>query len=148
MGRLEGPVEIAVRAVERNPELLDEQLSHQIGSFARELVDGRGVAQAAPRPLDVAGERFGRVPFRAADDPPLRPERVRRFRLVGPGHDDDAGAPAGRGERRRAAGDPGADDEDVDDVVAHAIDSSRAMSVASTEWVNAPTDTKSTPVSA
>ena len=132
---------------ERDAERAAQELFDEIGPFRREQGDGRGIAQAAPGFFDIRRETLRCVSLRASDDSPLRPERVGRLGLFGSGNDENTGARPRSGERRRTAGNAGSDHENVVDL-AHTASSSREMSLARTEWVSAPTETKFAPDSA
>jgi hypothetical protein len=148
MGTLESPVKSRALAVEGDAELVDEKRPDEIRALAGEKQGGLGRAEPVARALDVGGEPFGRVSRRPRDDAALRVEGVRLLRLLG-ARDDRDGRAAARGRQGgRAAGDTGAQDEDVGRLLVHPTKSSSETSAASTEWVSAPTETPSAPARA
>ena len=67
VGSLERPVEVGALPVERHPELVDQEVAHEVGPFARQQADRFGVAQPVARADDVGGEQLGRVAGRPRD---------------------------------------------------------------------------------
>jgi hypothetical protein len=100
-------------AVERHLQAVDEHGLHKIGPGPGENLRRLLVADAAPCTQDVADEEFGRITLATEDDAALRPVRVRLLALRG-ARDDHHVEPRFREfERRRAAGDAAAEDQDV-----------------------------------
>ena len=154
VGSLERPVEVGALPVERHPELVDQEVAHEVGPFARQQADRFGVAQPVARADDVGGKQLGRVAGRPRDDAPLGVERVGFRDLARPGRDRHLRAVAGRGESSRAAGDAGPDHEDIRrglhrfPIPSAGDEISSEMSAASTEWVIRPTEIESAPADA
>ncbi len=114
VGGLGGEMKLAAgQAVERHTGVVDEELLDQARTLAAEQLHRRRIAEAGASRHDV-----GRQPLRGVSGPPVDDAALRLpgVGVLGAdtlGQHDDAGAPARRGESRRASGQAAADDEDV-----------------------------------
>ena len=137
-------------AVERHVEPLDEPLLHAPGPSSARKRGGLGEAVIGAGGEDVAGQQLRGVVLAAEDDAALGAPRVGGRRVVA--RDTPAGPRrrARRGERGGQAGDAGTQHQHVAALAIgerHAPPSARGRAPAA-EWVRAPTEMKSTPVSA
>ena len=140
-------VKLAARqAVERHTGVVDQELLDQARALAAEQLHRRRIAEAGASRHDVGRQPLRGVAGPPVDDAALRLPGVGVLGADALGQHDDAGAPARRGESRRASGQAAPDHEDVDGC-AHES-KSNAMSTDGAEWVRAPTEMVSTPASA
>jgi hypothetical protein len=148
VGALERPVEAAVLAVERNLQLVDQERCTRSGPSRAISATASGEQSPSPARSMSAASRSGVSPGGLRDDAALRVPGVRLLRVLGAGHERHGRPAARRRERGRAAGDAGAEDEDVGLRIAHDACSSSETSAARTECVSEPTETASAPASA